>query len=243
MTALDFGTSVALSCLLGVGGISGGWPAAQSGSGASDRSSVAGQVEQDGMPAAGVVLVLTGRGLSRPLVAITDPDGRFRFEPLVGGEFLLAVRKPAHVISLVNGVTWLGDDVPVAVSDGRRTSVSVTVARGGVIEGVVRDPFGSPLVGAAVSVFRKSVAAASMPPLPSIVVTTNRQGAYRAYGLRPGEYLVQAVARLSAGSRGLELVNEADYRQVEQAAGGSRALPPPASTPEAAVEYLATYFG
>jgi hypothetical protein len=244
-SAMIFGVfrPLAVLCLLSSGALV-ALPTAQSGAEeAPGGTSVGGLVEQDGQPMGGVVLVLSGRGLSRPLVAITDSDGQFTFQTQVDGEFQLAVRSPAQVIALVNGVTWLGEQVPIGVSAGKRASVVVTLSRGGVIAGVVRDPFGAPLSSARVSVFRKPVASATTLPEPTIVVTTNNQGAYRAYGLRPAEYLVQAMARPFSGSRGLELVNEEDYRQAEQTSLGSGVYTLPVSRPQEAVEYLATYFG
>jgi hypothetical protein len=205
-------------------------------------ASLGGVVLQDGQAAAAVLLTLSGEGLTRPLVATTDSRGRFGFSDLVPGDFRLGVRRPAYVTSTLNGLAWIGDEIPLALLPGRRSHVSLALVRGGAIEGVVRDPFGSLLPGATVTVFRQRQEPAQTPQ-PATTVTTDHRGRYRAYGLRSGEYLVRATARTSTGSLGLGLVDDAEYRRLEQAARESRVEGPTAGTDPPSVEYLPMYFG
>ncbi len=194
-------------------------------------------------PLAGVVVTLAGAGLIPPRAAVTDGDGAFAFADLPPGDFGLSIRKSPYVLSTVGGVLWMGDEVPIAVAAGRHVVLSVAMTRGGAIEGVVRDPFGQPIAGATVAVFRRRRDSTSAPAPPVATVSTDTQGRYRAHGLRSAEYHVQASARTASGSLGVELVDDLEYRNVERATRESRQLDLPPRPDREAVQYVPTYFG
>jgi hypothetical protein len=209
----------------------------------SEPASVAGIVRFDGAPVAGAVVTLAGAGLVPPRVSLTDPSGRFAFTPAAPGDFTLAVRRPPQVLSSLDGVMWIGDDIPIALAPGRHLEVSLGLGRGGVIDGIIRDPFDQPLSGATVAVFRKRLDPAAMPTPPVALARTDGRGHYRVYGLRPGEYVVQASAPTSLGSLGMELVDEADFRNVEQAERELHAVAPRPRENQRAVHYMPVFFG
>lgn len=82
------------------------------------------------------------------------------------------------------------------IGAGQRVQgVRIALYRGGVVTGRVRDEFGEPAVGVEVEVLRRepgdsggSVRAISSPITP----TTDDTGAFRVWGLAPGDYLVGA---------------------------------------------------
>jgi hypothetical protein len=85
-------------------------------------------------PVRRATVTLSGRGVS-PRDVETDVQGRYRFEKLARGEYRIRVYKPGYL-------HWIGDAEPDA---------TITMIRGGAIEGVVLDPSGEPLRGVAVS--------------------------------------------------------------------------------------------
>jgi protocatechuate 3,4-dioxygenase beta subunit len=207
-----------------------------------ERASVAGVVRLDDAPVVGAVVTLGGAGLTPPRVVITDPGGRFMFANVVPGDFALAVRKPPYVLSSLDGAMWIGDDVPIALATGRRVELSLGLGRGGAIDGVIRDPFGQPLSGATVGVFRKRRDPSTTPAPPVTSVRTDGRGHYRVHGLRPGEYVVRASAPTSFGSLGMELVDDVDFRNVERAARESRSIAPRPPGDQQAVQYMPAFF-
>ena len=74
----------------------------------------------------------------------------------------------------------------------------MTIARGGVIAGVVRDLQGRPVPGMNVRVLKLGYNALTGEPslgVPgtSTISPTDDRGEYRAFGLPPGGYLVVAI--------------------------------------------------
>lgn len=82
------------------------------------------------------------------------------------------------------------------VADGQRIQgVRIALYRGGVVTGRVRDEFGEPAVGVEVEVLRREPGdrdGAVRTISSSITPTTDDTGAFRVWGLAPGDYLVGA---------------------------------------------------
>jgi hypothetical protein len=207
-----------------------------------DLGTVTGIVRLDDEPLASAVVTLSGARLSPARAVVTDSQGVFTFANLPSGEFALALRRPPYVVAAVGGVAWMGDEIPISVTARQPVTLSLVLARGGAIEGVVRDPFGQPLPGATVSVFRKRRDASVSRVPPVAAVTTDGRGRYRAYGLPPAEYVVQVSAATSSGSVAIELVDDAEFRSLERATPGSRVVGAAKPQPET-VQYLPTYYG
>jgi hypothetical protein len=125
----------------------------------------------------------------------------------------------------------------------------MTIARGGVITGVVRDAGGRPVPGLNVRVLKLGYNAVTgertlgAPSTGSVGLTDDR-GEYRAYGLPPGGYLVVVVPRVPSGRGNIDIrqLTAAEVRQALQAArAGASTAPakpgqptlPQASTPGA----------
>jgi hypothetical protein len=76
---------------------------------------------------------------------------------------------------------------------GRRVEIDIAIRQAAIVAGVVRDEGGNPVVSASVEVRSSD---ASTGPAAGIAVTarTGPDGAYRAFGLAPGDYRVVALS-------------------------------------------------
>ncbi len=132
------------------------------------------------------------------------------------------------------------------VKDGEAiTDLAMTIVRGGVISGVVRDMRDRPVPGVNVRVLKLGYNAVTgertlgAPSTGSAGMTDDR-GEYRAYGLPPGGYLV-LVAPGSPSGRGNDAIRQLTRDEVRQAlqaarsgASAAAAAPRPSSLPPSA---------
>ena len=107
----------------------------------------------------------------------------------------------------------------------------MTIVRGGVITGIVRDTGGRPVPGLNVRVLKLGYNAVTgertlgAPSTGSVGLTDDR-GEYRAYGLPPGGYLVVVGAAASTSGPRQRRHSAADVgRGAAGVAGGSRRRP------------------
>jgi protocatechuate 3,4-dioxygenase beta subunit len=117
---------------------------------------------------------------SFPRQQISRADGRFELGPVMPGTFTLraAPRGMPHAMS-----------EPVSVTAGQRSGeITITVARGGKVAGVVRDDQGNPVAGAQVAVFDTDGSAQHGS------ATTDARGAYIVEGVTTGRRSVRASA-------------------------------------------------
>lgn len=148
---------------------------------------------QQPTPVRRAIVTLGGDAGSRSV--ITNDDGVFVFEALPAGRFTLTVSKPAF-LSAAYGATRPGrPGTAISLAAGQVIrDVVITIARGAVITGTVRDRNGDPVPGARMAVTSVDAAAPdplTPPPISSDVMTDDR-GVYRAYGLAPGTYVIAA---------------------------------------------------
>ncbi len=112
------------------------------------------------------------------------------------------------------------------------TNLAMTIARGGVITGVVRDVGGRPVPGLNVRVLKLGYNAVTgertlgAPGQAAWAVTDDR-GEYRAFGLPPGGYLVVVVPPVSSG-RGNDDIRQLTAAEVRQALQAARSGASPA---------------
>lgn len=172
-----------------------------SGTAADAGATISGRVfdRGDGPVRAGIVrAVPLTDGIGQ--LAATASDGRYTFTDLPAGTYRLISERSAYV-GLVSGSRTVqipldvGASGPiVTVSRGeRRTGVDITLPRGGVITGTVRDDVGEPVEGIAVQAWQSRWTAGGrmFARAPGVFVRrTDDRGRYRLFGLAPGAYYI-----------------------------------------------------
>jgi hypothetical protein len=215
---------------------------------------IAGTVMTDGSPALAVrraVVMLTdlSRGGSRTTVA--DDRGQFSFETLPSGRFMLSASKGGYVKSMYGATRPGGMGVPLALLDGARmTGLELTLVRGGVITGVLRDRSGAPVRNVRVNAGRRGAVIDDRRALTDSAGgsgETDDRGAYRIYGLRPGEYFVWATAPLWVEAGITRLTTDDDLQRARQLVQMGRGGAPqtalmPATTSASGVRYADSYY-
>jgi hypothetical protein len=141
------------------------------------------------------VLIYAGR---EPVASQTDAEGRFELREVPAGKHTLNVSKTGY-LSLF--ATNNNKPVPpLEIKDGEVIErVVVRLSRGGVVTGQVLDEYGEPFVGAQVRAMRyrymggqRQLAPASQFGGGFREVHTDDLGAFRLYGLEPGDYYIVA---------------------------------------------------
>jgi hypothetical protein len=124
--------------------------------------------------------------------------------------------------------------VPIVVAGGEQVPVTVGIARGAVISGTVRDANGEPAAGVRMQLLAYGIDSNGERTLQTRtfsnsgngLLQTDDRGAYRIYGLRPGEYYVQASSSLGGRATSAAEIEWA-LRVVGAAGGNLGAAPPP----------------
>jgi len=141
---------------------------------------------------------------------VTDPDGRFRLEPVAPGSYLINAFAPGFVGPSDNPLALERGKV-VMVTEGENVEgIALALQRGGVITGRITEAGGLPIVSATVDLYQLDEAGRSRPR--STLVTdgsmyvTDDRGVYRIYGLAAGLYKLavgtvpgNSVSRFSVG--------------------------------------------
>ncbi len=184
-------------------------------------------------PVRRVIVTLTGTGISTFVQAVSDDQGRFAFAGLPAGRFSLTAEKPAYLKSYF-GSTRLGrpPGMPIALAEGQRISdIFIPIARGAVLSGRVLDESGAAVASAQVQVQQINIVngerRTTTPASGVAQVTTDDRGAYRAYGLPPGEYVVRATGGggFSGGGTARVLTPDDFERALRPLAPGATPVP------------------
>ena len=200
------------------------------------------------------VLLASGE-LKFPQTVVTDDAGRFVFASLAAGNYSLVATKPGYVSATYGSKRpGRGQGVPIAVLEGQRvTDISLKMLHGGVITGTVRSVTGQPAPNLGVQVYQVDSfgGARHLSMAAPGNVSTDDRGIYRAFGLAPGDYVVQiTVSPLSSGMFGGDsrLVTPAEVQWAGQSGApgapgmtGVAALGS-APTPGQTVAYASLYF-
>jgi uncharacterized protein (DUF2141 family) len=129
-------------------------------------------------------------------VASTDAQGRFELRDLPAGRWTVSASKPGFVTQRYGQRRPFETVSPLEVADGQRVDANFSLLRGGVINGRVQDDLGDPVANVRVMVQRRQMIEGRRR-MVNVGVTdeTDDTGAFRLYGLAPGEYYVSAVLR------------------------------------------------
>jgi uncharacterized protein (DUF2141 family) len=152
--------------------------------------------ESSGIPVRRARVTLSAPELRGGRSTITDDSGRFSFQSLPAGRFTMTASKAGYV-DITFGAKRAGrPGTPIQLADGQKLErLSMSLPRGGVLTGVVIDEYGEPAAGTPVRAFRYVMRTGERSLQQVGQDQTDDRGAYRIYGLQPGEYLVSAVPR------------------------------------------------
>lgn len=135
-------------------------------------------------------------------VTSTGADGRFEIKDLPAGRYSITAAKGAFV-SIQYGQRRTGEPgTPIELADAQiAEKVNFSLSRGSVIAGRIVDESGDAMSGVNVRPMRYAFMAGSRRLMPTGVSDrTDDQGAYRLYGLAPGDYYVSATSGFGAGN-------------------------------------------
>jgi len=187
---------------------------------------------------------------------MTDENGRFAFTALPEGRYTLFAAKAAYLTVYYGAArAGRGPGSPIALSAGQQmTNVSLKMPRGGVVSGIVTDQFGTPVpnVGIRFMQYQMSGGERRLVPTPASGSLTDDRGAYRAYGLMPGNYVVSVVPPPQMGSE-IKQVSQSDLQAAmndmrqQPGASGPAAVTAPADVaaaivPGRSVGYAPVYY-
>ena len=128
----------------------------------------------------------------------TDENGSYRLDRLAAGEWRLTASKGGYVTWQFGQRRPFQLPPPISLTSGQRFTADIPLTRGGAISGRIYDASGESVAGLQVRVYRtrmeggsrrlKAVGAADL---------TDDTGAFRVYGLPPGDYYVAASLRVA----------------------------------------------
>src|SRR5262245_56712295 len=154
-----------------------------------------------------VVAADTGRPIRRARVlvtagqigargALTDDDGVFELTDLPAGRYTLTASKTVFVALSYGQRRPFQAGTPLQLADGQQMKgLDFRLPRGSVIGGRVSDETGEPMPGVSVRVMRYQYAQGERQLTPAGTAQTDDRGAFRVWGLNPGDYYVMAVVQ------------------------------------------------
>ena len=138
-----------------------------------------------------------GRGM------LTDDSGVFDLTELPAGRYTLTVSKSGFVALSYGQRRPLQAGTPLQLADGQQLKgIEFQLPRGSVISGRVLDEDGDAMPGVSVRVMRYQYLQGERRLSPAGNGQTDDKGQYRVWGLMPGEYYVNAIARGGGGGFG-----------------------------------------
>jgi protocatechuate 3,4-dioxygenase beta subunit len=197
-------------------------------------------------------IVTLGGDISPARSVVTDDEGRFEFGSLQTGRFTLAAKKAAFLPAAYGAARPGRAGTAISLARDQHTSLTITMARGAVVTGVVADRDGQPLSGVLVGALdARTAGGADYVFSTTEFVTTDDRGGYRIYGLMPGDYVIAATPRVTgSGETGAASATLIDtvFAELSRRSGSTVATPGRSSqaytpiTPAPAVGFGPTYF-
>jgi uncharacterized protein (DUF2141 family) len=148
--------------------------------------------------------------------AQTDDAGSFTFPKLAPGEYILSANKGGFVESVYGqrqpGSGRLG--TPIRLAAGQQLKdLSLPLARGGVLTGVVLDEVGDPAFGITVRAYKWVMKSGERTLVDTASGVTDDRGIYRIPALLPGEY-VAGVMPPAGDMMSIKLNGATEYVKV-----------------------------
>ncbi len=198
---------------------------------------ISGVVVTDGAqptPVRRAIVTLGGNEDARGRSVLTDEAGRFTFSDLPAGRFTVSAAKASYITNAYGARRPGRPGTALVLAAGQRLNdLRLTLPRGAVITGTIRDERGEPVANVQVSAVRADQMRTTIGAVPisaSVEFLTDDRGVYRIFGLPPGDYLVSAAVRAGPGGIGVMSPAQVDtaLRELQVARGrrGGGAAPP-----------------
>ena len=187
-------------------------------------------------PLARVLVTISSPSLTPSRTAITDELGRFVFRNLPPGRFAIVAARPPYARTAFGAKRPGRPGTPIDLAAGQQVpGVTMPLALGAVVTGVIRDADGGAAPGVTVEATSlDSQAGTLVAPVAQIYVSgggdeggalaggggqssatavTDDRGVYRIFGLSPGTYVVAANVT-DRGSTELTHLSDADIDEI-----------------------------
>jgi hypothetical protein len=138
------------------------------------------------------VRAIAASGFTR--LALTDGDGRYTLRDMPAGEYRLHASRAGYVPLEYGQRRPLEAAKRITLQEGERAIANMALPRGAAIAGRVSDEAGEPLAGARVQALRQRTVEGQRRLVPTGAAdTTDDTGAFRVYGMPPGDYFVMVT--------------------------------------------------
>lgn len=136
-------------------------------------------------------------GSERARLVSTDADGRFEFRDLVAGRWNLTASKAGFVTLRYGQRRPFEAGRPIELAEKQvMDRAELALPRGAAITGRVFDEFGDPVAGARIQVMRYQLVQGTRRLMPTGGQgQSDDTGAFRVFGLMPGDYYLSATLR------------------------------------------------
>jgi uncharacterized protein (DUF2141 family) len=141
-------------------------------------------------------VTLSSQAIRSSRTLITDDKGHFDFTALPAGRYTLTVSKPGYVTTSYGAKKPGRAGTPIQLADTQRfDSANLVMPKGSVITGTVIDEGNEPTPGTQVRAYQYVIRTGEKTLQQAGSASTDDRGAYRIYGLQPGDYLVSVTPR------------------------------------------------
>jgi len=129
---------------------------------------------------------------------VSDGNGAYRLDGLATGDWHITASKAGYVDWEFGQRRPFQSPPPVALSRGQEFTADIPLTRGGAISGQISDQMGLAVAGLQIRVYRARMERGlrRLEPVGPEDLTDDR-GAFRVYGLPPGDYYVAASVRMA----------------------------------------------
>ena len=132
------------------------------------------------------------------LVAKTDENGAYRFDRLAAGAWQITASKGGYVSWQFGQRRPFQPPQPISLARGQQFTADIPLTRGGAISGRIYNGAGDSASGVQVRVYRARMEqGARRLKTVGLADLTDDTGAFRVYGLPPGDYYVAASLRVA----------------------------------------------
>jgi hypothetical protein len=183
----------------GRGGRFGGVPPRDNAQTPAGTAKISGRVvsAESGSPIRRAQINISSRDANFNRNVATDAEGRYEIAGLPAGRYRLSVNKAGYVPLEYGQARPFEAGKPIDITSGQvLEKIDFGLPRGSAITGRITDEFGDPIADVQVEALRYQFANGERQLVNAgRVAQTDDLGAYRIFGLMPGEYLVRASMR------------------------------------------------